>query len=42
MKPVIAIIRPHKLDAVMKALGEKEICLKTVSNVLSCGMQACP
>jgi nitrogen regulatory protein P-II 1 len=39
MKLVIAIIQPHKLDAVMKALDEKEIFLKTVSNVLGCGRQ---
>jgi nitrogen regulatory protein P-II 2 len=39
MKLVIAIIQPHKLDAVMKALDEKEIYLKTVSNVLGCGRQ---
>jgi nitrogen regulatory protein P-II 1 len=39
MKMVIAIIQPHKLDAVMKALDEKEIYLKTVSNVLGCGRQ---
>jgi nitrogen regulatory protein P-II 1 len=36
---VIAIIQPHKLDAVMKALDGKEIFLKTVSNVLGCGRQ---
>src|SRR5512136_2484229 len=39
MKLVIAVIQPHKLDAVMKALDEKEIYLKTVSNVLGCGRQ---
>lgn len=39
MKLVIAIIQPHKLDAVMKALDDKEIFLKTVSNVLGCGRQ---
>jgi nitrogen regulatory protein P-II 2 len=39
MKLVIAIIQPHKLDAVMKALDEREIYLKTVSNVLGCGRQ---
>jgi len=39
MKLVIAIIQPHKLDAVMKALDHKEIFLKTVSNVLGCGRQ---
>ena len=39
MKLVIAIIQPHKLDAVLKALDEKEIYLKTVSNVFGCGRQ---
>jgi nitrogen regulatory protein P-II 1 len=39
MKLVIAIIQPHKLDAVMHALDEKEIYLKTVSTVLGCGRQ---
>lgn len=39
MKLLIAIIQPHKLDAVMKALDEKEIYLKTVTNVLGCGRQ---
>lgn len=39
MKLVIAIIQPHKLDAVMKVLDEKKIYLKTVSNVLGCGRQ---
>jgi nitrogen regulatory protein P-II 2 len=39
MKLIIAIIQPHKLDVVMKALDEKEIHLKTVTNVLGCGRQ---
>jgi nitrogen regulatory protein P-II 2 len=39
MKLVISIIQPHKLDAVLKALDEKEVYLKTVSNVLGCGRQ---
>jgi len=39
MKYIVAIIQPHKLDAVMKALDDKEIFLKTVSNVLGCGRQ---
>jgi nitrogen regulatory protein P-II 2 len=39
MKLVIAIMQAHKLDAVMKALDEREIYLKTVSNVLGCGRQ---
>jgi nitrogen regulatory protein P-II 2 len=39
MKLIIAIMQSYKLDAVMKALDEKEIYLKTVSNVLGCGRQ---
>ncbi len=39
MKLVIAIIQPHKLDDILKALDEREIYLKTVSNVLGCGRQ---
>ena len=39
MKLIVAIIQPHKLDAVMKELDKKEIYLKTVSNVLGCGRQ---
>jgi nitrogen regulatory protein P-II 2 len=39
MKMIVAIIQPHKLDDVMKALDGKEIHLKTVSNVLGCGRQ---
>jgi nitrogen regulatory protein P-II 1 len=39
MKLVIAIIQPHKLDAVMAALDKNEIHLKTVSSVLGCGRQ---
>jgi nitrogen regulatory protein P-II 1 len=39
MKLIIAIIQPHRLDDVMKELDEKEIYLKTVSNVLGVGRQ---
>ncbi len=39
MKLIIAIIQPHRLDDVLKALDGKEIYLKTVSNVLGCGRQ---
>lgn len=39
MKFVIAVIQPHKLDDVLKALDDREIFLKTVSNVLGCGRQ---
>jgi len=39
MKYIIAIIQPHKLDEVMKALEEAEVNLMTVSNVLGRGRQ---
>ena len=39
MKLVIAVIQSSKLDAVLKKLDEREIFLKTVSNVLGCGRQ---
>jgi len=39
MKLIIAIIQSDKLDEVMSQLDEKEIYLKTVSNVLGCGRQ---
>ena len=39
MKMVIAIIQPHKLDDVLKALDDREIYLKTVTSVLGCGRQ---
>jgi len=39
MKYIIAIIQPHKLDAVMCALEKAEIPLMTVSNVLGRGRQ---
>jgi nitrogen regulatory protein P-II 2 len=39
MKLIIAIIQSHKLDDVMRELDEREIYLKTVSNVLGCGRQ---
>jgi len=39
MKLIIAIIQSDKLDEVMGQLDEKEIYLKTVSNVLGCGRQ---
>jgi len=39
MKYIIAIIQPHKLDAVMCALENAEIPLVTVSNVLGRGRQ---
>jgi nitrogen regulatory protein P-II 1 len=39
MKYIIAIIQPHKLDEVMKALEDVQIPLVTVSNVLGRGRQ---
>jgi nitrogen regulatory protein P-II 1 len=39
MKYIIAVIQPHKLDEVMKALEGAEVNLMTVSNVLGRGRQ---
>jgi nitrogen regulatory protein P-II 2 len=39
MKLIVAIIQSHKLDDVMRELDEKEIYLKTVTNVLGVGRQ---
>lgn len=39
MKLIIALIQPHKLPDVKKALYKKEICKMTVSNALGCGQQ---
>ena len=39
MKLIIAIIQPHRLDDVLQQLDEKEVYLKTVTNVLGCGRQ---
>jgi nitrogen regulatory protein P-II 1 len=39
MKLIIAVIQSHKLEDVLRELDEKEIYLKTVSNVLGCGRQ---
>ncbi|MBP7603543.1 MAG: P-II family nitrogen regulator [Spirochaetes bacterium] len=39
MKYVIAIIRPHKLEEVMRELDAEEVYLRTVSEVLGCGRQ---
>jgi nitrogen regulatory protein P-II 1 len=39
MKYVVAIIKPHKLEAVMQELDKEEIYLRTVSEVLGCGRQ---
>lgn len=39
MKYIIAIIRPHKLEEVMRELDSEEVYLRTVSEVLGCGRQ---
>lgn len=39
MKLIIAIIQPHKLEAVKKSLASADVHLMTVSNVLGCGKQ---
>ncbi|HSA30347.1 MAG TPA: P-II family nitrogen regulator [Candidatus Omnitrophota bacterium] len=39
MKLIIAMIQPHKLPEVKKALFEAEIHKMTVTNVLGCGQQ---
>ncbi len=39
MKYIIAVIKPHRLEEVMKELDEKKIYLKTVEDVLGCGRQ---
>ena len=39
MKYVVAIIRPHKLEAVKAELEKEEVNLMTVSDALGCGRQ---
>ncbi len=39
MKMIIAIIRPERLEAVQKALNEREVYLMTVTDVRGCGRQ---
>jgi len=39
MKLIIAMIQPHKLPNVKKALFEAEVHKMTVTNVLGCGQQ---
>ncbi|MFH0975760.1 MAG: P-II family nitrogen regulator [Spirochaetota bacterium] len=39
MKYVIAVIRPHKLEAVKAELEKEEVHLMTISEVLGCGRQ---
>ena len=39
MKLIVAMIQPHKLPDVKKALYEAEVYKMTVTNVLGCGQQ---
>ncbi len=39
MKYVIAVIKPHKLEAVKAELDKEEVHLMTVTEVLGCGRQ---
>jgi nitrogen regulatory protein P-II 1 len=39
MKLIVAIIRPERLEAVQKALNERDVYLMTVSDVRGCGRQ---
>jgi nitrogen regulatory protein P-II 2 len=39
MKLIIAMIQPHRLPAVKKALFEAEVYKMTVTNALGCGQQ---
>jgi len=39
MKLIIAMIQPHKLPDVKKALFDEEVYKMTVTNVLGCGQQ---
>lgn len=39
MKLIVAVIRPEKLDAVQRALNERDVYLMTVSDVRGCGRQ---
>ncbi len=39
MKMIVTIIRPEKLEAVQRALNERDVYLMTVSDVRGCGRQ---
>lgn len=39
MKMIVAVIRPERLEAVQRALGESDIYLMTVTDVRGCGRQ---
>ena len=39
MKMIVAVIRPEKLEAVQRALSERDVYLMTVTDVRGCGRQ---
>src|ERR1700683_2292426 len=39
MKMIVAMIRPERLEAVQKALAERDVYLMTVTDVRGCGRQ---
>lgn len=39
MKMIVAIIRPDKLEAVQRALNDRDVYLMTVTDVRGCGRQ---
>ena len=39
MKMIVAMIRPERLDAVQRALNERDVYLMTVTDVRGCGRQ---
>jgi len=39
MKYIIAIIKPHRLEDVMKELDKEKVYLRTVVDVVGCGRQ---
>ncbi|MCG2711071.1 MAG: P-II family nitrogen regulator [Candidatus Omnitrophica bacterium] len=39
MRLIIALIQPHKLPDVKKALFDADVCKMTVTNALGCGQQ---
>ena len=39
MKRIVAMIQPHRLNDVKRALYDAQVCKMTVSNVLGCGEQ---
>jgi nitrogen regulatory protein P-II 2 len=39
MKMIVAVVRPEKLEAVQRALNERDVYLMTVTDVRGCGRQ---